>query len=638
VRVDCTGCHDDTGKKHAFHPRLAAKDVPAGKDTSCAGCHGTHAIAPVKAPSFPFADGAQLQACGQCHTTARDHFVASAHGKALATKEQNAPDCLTCHRAPLVPAGAAKPTLEQKLAQAKQCESCHVGKPNVAGQALRGTMFVTSFDQSVHGAALQRGDATAPNCVDCHGAHEMNRAMAANARLNKLHVAETCAQCHATTAREFNASVHAVALHKGNVDSATCTDCHGEHDIRARKDPTSPVHANNVAQQVCANCHASLKLTKKYGIASNTFQTFEDSYHGLAVRGGSVEVVNCASCHSSHGIKSQADPTSTINKENLAKTCGQCHPGANTRFAVGKVHVSPEAAQGRDGNDPILYIIASLYVAMIIVVVGGMFAHNLLDFVKKIRRKLAIQKGLLEEEHVAHRLYLRMTAHERVQHGILVLSFVMLVVTGFMLRYPEAWWVVGIRNLSNRVFEWRGWSHRIAGVVMLIGGAWHIGYLAFTKPGRSLFRDLLPKWRDVTDPWGVLKYNLGLSPTKPAFGRFSYIEKAEYWALVWGTLLMGATGAILWFENASMGLFTKLGFDIARTVHFYEAILATLAIIVWHFYFVIFNPDIYPMNLAWLTGRMSEAEMLEEHPAELARLKAEETKNRAADTGPNPKP
>jgi cytochrome b subunit of formate dehydrogenase len=213
-----------------------------------------------------------------------------------------------------------------------------------------------------------------------------------------------------------------------------------------------------------------------------------------------------------------------------------------------------------------------------------------------------------------------------VQHGLLVLSFVLLVVTGFMLRYPEAWWVVAIRNLSVRAFEWRGWIHRISGVVMLAGGAWHIGYLAFTKPGRSLLRDLLPRWRDFTDPIGVMKYNLGLSKTKPAFGRFCYIEKAEYWALVWGTLLMGVTGAILWFENTSMGLFTKLGFDISRTIHFYEAILATLAIVVWHFYFVIFNPDVYPMNLAWLTGRMSEKEMLEEHPAELERLKNIEQK------------
>jgi hypothetical protein len=88
--------------------------------------------------------------------------------------------------------------------------------------------------------------------------------------------------------------------------------------------------------------------------------------------------------------------------------------------------------------------------------------------------------------------------------------------------------------------------------------------------------------------------------------------------MMWGTFLMGVTGAILWFDNTSIGLLTKLGFDISRTIHFYEAVLATLAIIVWHFYFVIFNPDVYPMNLAWLTGRMSEREMIEEHPLELA--------------------
>jgi hypothetical protein len=165
-------------------------------------------------------------------------------------------------------------------------------------------------------------------------------------------------------------------------------------------------------------------------------------------------------------------------------------------------------------------------------------------------------------------------------------------------------------------------GYRGAGVVLLASGAWHMGYLFLTKNGRALLRDLLPRKRDFIDPIAVLKYNLGLSPTKPAFPRFSYIEKMEYWAMMWGSVLMGVTGVLLWFDNSTIGLFTKLGFDISRTVHFYEAVLATLSIVEWHFYFVIFNPDIYPMNLAWLTGRMSEKEMLEEHPVELARLKA----------------
>jgi cytochrome b subunit of formate dehydrogenase len=624
VSVDCISCHEDTGKKHLFHPRLMLAEIPRADDTSCTTCHGTHAVAAVKSAASPFASALQPQACGKCHEQARDLFTTSAHGHGLAAGQPNAPDCLTCHKKDVVPLAGAKPTLEQKMTQTAQCESCHVGKDTVVGQALRGRKFVLSFEQSVHGAGLTAGNSEAANCVDCHGAHEMNRAMLSGARMHKLNVADTCARCHEGIAADFNDSVHAAALRKGNVESAVCTDCHGEHEIRKHTDPLSPVHKKNVAQQVCADCHASLKLTRKYGIASHTFQTFADSYHGLAVRGGSVSVVNCASCHTSHAIKSQQDPASSVHKANLVQTCGQCHPGANTRFTVGKVHISPSAGTGVDGNHPILFFIANIYVLLIVGVVGGMFLHNLLDFVKKIRRKLAIQKGLIEDEHVAHRLYLRMTVNERLQHGVLVISFVLLVVTGFMLRYPEAWWVVAIRNVSSDAFEWRSLIHRIAGVVMVAGGFWHMWYLAFTTRGRELFFALLPKWRDVTDPWHVLKYNVGLVPVKPRFGRFSYIEKAEYWALVWGTVLMGVTGFVLWFENTSMGLFTKLGYDISRTIHFYEAILATLAIIVWHFYFVIFNPDVYPMNLAWLTGRMSEKEMLEEHPLELERLKAGE--------------
>ncbi|MFT3869120.1 MAG: cytochrome c3 family protein [Nibricoccus sp.] len=638
--VSCASCHEekDIAKKHAFHADFAGKTSPKAANLTCVTCHGTHETVKLRSPLAPFAPKQQVESCGKCHDSALKQFTASAHGKALASAVPDAPLCLTCHNKP-VTNGHEPATVQLKIAQAQLCESCHVQKTAVADQTLRGTGFVSSFDKSVHGAALQKGKAEAANCVDCHGAHEMNRAIAIGSKINKQNQPETCAKCHEKTAAQYADSVHAVALKKGNLDSPVCTDCHGEHEIKAHTDPGAPIHERNVAQQVCASCHASLKLTQKYGLSSKSFQTFADSYHGLAARGGAVEVVNCASCHDTHAIKSHLDPTSTVHKSNLVQTCGQCHPGANTRFTVGSVHVSTDAASSSgstDKNSAIIQLVANIYVWMIVVVVGGMFIHNALDLFKKIRRKLAIQKGLIEEEHVEHRLYLRMTVHERLQHAVLVISFVLLVVTGFMLRYPEAWWVVAIRNLSAGAFEWRSLIHRIAGVVMLAAGVWHVSYLLFTKPGRSLLWDLLPRWRDFSDPIKVMKYNLGLASSKPDFPRFSYIEKAEYWALVWGTLLMGVTGAILWFDNTSMGLFTKLGFDISRVIHFYEAILATLAIIVWHFYFVLFNPDIYPMNLAWLTGRMSEREMLEEHPLELKRLKEEEAKKAAQEKTPPP--
>ncbi len=620
--VQCASCHkaDDVAAKHAFHPRLALAPVPEGKDTSCTACHGTHETLGVKHADFPFTPVRQVATCGACHEQETADYRNSAHVFRATAGERVTPDCLECHQENVTSANPNLPASSLKIAQAKLCESCHVGNAEVAGKTQLGAKFVSSFDQSVHGAALAGGNADAASCVDCHGAHAMNKAAVSDAKVSRLHLTETCAKCHAQQADDYTSSVHATALAKGNRDSADCTSCHGEHDIRKHTDPTARVHKSNLAQQVCAECHASVRLSERYGLSSETFNTFSDSYHGLAVRGGAVEVVNCASCHGDHAIKSQFDPTSTVHKDNLYKTCGECHPGANTRFAMGQVHASEKDRAA----SPWLYWISNIYVVLIVVVVGGMAVHNLLDFLKKTRRKLAIQKGEIVEEHVAHRLYLRMTLHERLQHGVLVVSFVLLVVTGFMLRYPEAWWVVGIRQLSDSAFELRSLVHRIAGVVMVLSGVWHLWYLAFTANGRKLFKDLLPQWRDVTDPWHVLKYNLGLSATKPAFDRFCYIEKAEYWAMAWGTILMALTGAILWFDNTSMGYITKLGFDIARIVHFYEAILATLAIIVWHFYFVIFNPEVYPMNLAWLTGRMSEQEMLEEHPLQLAEIKAAE--------------
>ncbi len=200
------------------------------------------------------------------------------------------------------------------------------------------------------------------------------------------------------------------------------------------------------------------------------------------------------------------------------------------------------------------------------------------------------------------------------------MSFFTLVLTGFALKYPDAWWVAPVREISPGVFDLRGILHRIAGVVMVLASLYHIYYLLAVPRGKQLLRDLLPVRSDLSDAIGVMKYNLGLSPVRPQLGRFSYVEKSEYWALVWGTIVMAVTGAILWFDNTFLNLLTKLWWDVARTVHYYEAWLATLSIIVWHFYFVIFNPDTYPINLAFWKGTLTEEEMHEEHPAELQRI------------------
>jgi cytochrome b subunit of formate dehydrogenase len=409
---------------------------------------------------------------------------------------------------------------------------------------------------------------------------------------------------------------------KGNGDAPSCTNCHGEHNILNIKDPNSPVAFQNVSRQVCSPCHESMKLSEKYGLAGNRYKTFSQSYHGLALSGGSASVANCGSCHGVHNIKPSSDPTSMINKNNLVKTCGKCHPGANETFTQGNIHVTLEKA-----DEPILYWISTTYIILLFSVLSGMFLHNLLDLIKKSKIRKLKQLGKIAEEDHGHSLYLRMTVSERIQHATMAISFMILVVTGFMLRYPDSWWVSHIRDLSSHVVEYRSWIHRIAAVAMILVSFYHIYYISFTKRGRELVKDLFPKLSDFTDAIGVAKYNLGISKDKPKLDRFSYVEKAEYWALVWGTIVMSLTGLLMWIYIDYIGVFSKIDWDIARTIHYYEAWLAFLSIVIWHFYFVIFNPDIYPMSLAWLKGTITEEEMAEEHPLELKRIKEKENLN-----------
>lgn len=620
--VDCAGCHDGMAPKHPFHPQMAKHP----EQVTCQECHGGHDIVGTKTDGFKFKGPGQVAACGGCHESMRDEFVSSDHGHAWKQGVKEAPDCVTCHSVALTTAPDGAPKNQRKVNQDKLCLSCHLDDPAVRARVAPSAGFIASYRNSVHGRALAGGDDKAPACSDCHGSHAIKNGQDSTSQSSKGHIQDACAECHADIAKQFQGSAHGVALAKGAEDAPTCTTCHGEHNIKKHDDPTSPVAAGNVSREVCAPCHQSVQLTAKYGIESDRFSTFEASFHGLAMRGGVVEVANCASCHGAHDIRPSSDPRSRIHPANLVATCGKCHPGANENFAKGPMHVA-----GRRASEPIVYWIATLYLILICVVIGGMLGHNLLDFLRKARRRYRIRRGDEVEEPVTpHRLYLRMTRGERLQHMGLLVSFCTLVLTGFLLRYPDASWAETLKGLSPGLFGWRSTIHRVAAVILVLTSVYHIGYCVLTARGRQFIRDLWPRRKDLGDAIGVLKYNLGLRTDKPKLDRFSYIEKAEYWALVWGTVVMTVTGVFMWFENTFMGILTKLGYDISRTVHFYEAWLATLAIVVWHFYFVLFNPDSYPMNLSWLTGKLTEREMLEEHPLELERIKEHEEREAQA--------
>ena len=626
--VSCLGCHDGERFENYTRSVHGATEAGGSPAASCSDCHSKHTIQRISDKQSSERKRFAERVCAQCHGDVAARYMDSDHGRALAAGTKGAPSCIDCHGEHEVVSPLSEGAMTSRAREAAMCLSCHLDDPEVRGRVGPSAGFISSYENSVHSQAVKQGNEAAATCTDCHGAHEMKKGSNPTSKVAKRNIASTCGQCHGDIKTEFDESIHGQAIVAGINESATCTDCHGEHDILSPTNPRSPVAPTNVSAQVCSPCHASVKLTQKYGLASDRFQSFEDSYHGLASRAGSVEVANCASCHGVHDIKPSTDPTSRVNKKNLVKTCGTCHPGANENFAKGSVHV---IAIG--GQDELLYFVASAYIILIVVVIGGMFVHNIFDFVKKSKRQLMNRRGLVPRHNVGHRLYLRMSLSERIQHGTLLVSFTILVITGFMLRFPEAWWVVWLEGLSSVVFELRGIVHRIAGVVLIHSGLYHIYYVFFVPRGKQLLRDLLPVRQDIADLGNVFRYNLGLSADKPKFGRFSYIEKSEYWAVIWGTVVMALTGVILWFDNTFLGLLTKLGWDVARTIHYYEAWLATLAIIVWHFYFVMFNPDVYPMNVAWWKGTLTEAEMDEEHPLELTEMKRRELAAESGQTG-----
>ena len=194
-----------------------------------------------------------------------------------------------------------------------------------------------------------------------------------------------------------------------------------------------------------------------------------------------------------------------------------------------------------------------------------------------------------------------MLPFERVQHAVLAISFLTLVWTGFALKYPDQWWARPLL-LMEGTYSMRSLIHRIAAGVFMAVTLTHLVSLIVSRKLREHWKEMLPTTNDPREALSNFAYNLGLGSEPPGRSSHSYVEKAEYWAVVWGAVVMVATGLLLWANNLALRLLPKSWLDVATSVHFYEAVLATLAIVVWHFYSVIFDPDVYPLNTAFLTG------------------------------------
>jgi formate dehydrogenase gamma subunit len=445
---------------------------------------------------------------------------------------------------------------------------------------------------------LQQGKQGAPGCADCHGKHDILPPTVIDSPLHWSKLGQTCGECHPEAAAQVKASVHGRAVARGVREAATCTDCHSEHRIETLKGSA----ALKVSGDVCGKCHASERINSKFRLPANRVKTFYESYHGLAVQSGYARAANCSSCHGYHEILPSTDPRSSIHPRHLPETCGKCHPGATAKFVEGKIHVDLD--EPSDLAARINFWVRRIYLALIFGLVGAMLIHNALAWLRKL---LALRQA-------AGPLVERMDRHQRWQHGLLLLSFVVLAVSGFALKFPESRlaWLFGADE------EIRRWVHRVAGIVLLGVGLWHLLYLAASPKGRQLWRDLLWRAGDLRAMAAATWHWVTGRGTEPKAGRFGYVEKIEYWAVIWGSVIMGVTGLVIWFKMEVTHWLPRWVIEVATTIHYYEAILACLAIVVWHFYHVIFDPDVYPMNLAWWDGRVPKRWLEQHHPQDPA--------------------
>jgi len=577
-RVQCAACHAEPAADlpHSVHAALGAD--------ACRSCHGDLHELSSETKVAP-------EKCAACHEQQVTELRGSAHGKAQKAGDPDAPGCANCHGPAhriVASRAAASPVARKNLPDT--CSVCHGNKAFLSRHHIPLAHPVESYRLSVHAQAVAAGK-NAATCSDCHGSHGIAVGREARSPINHWNLAETCGRCHAAIAKKYLEGVHGQAMLSGVRDAPVCTDCHGEHGILAPSDAGSRVNAARVSMDTCARCHSDERLAERYNLPIDRVPSYADSFHGLSISQGSQTVANCSSCHGVHDIFRSSDPRSMVHPANLAKTCGHCHNGAGERFAIGAVHVRTASGPAH----PVVRWIRWIYWLLIPFTLLFMVAHNALDLLSKLVRP----RPRPESPQQA----VRMNFHFRLAHWGVMLSFPTLVFTGFALKYPAKWWAQPLLLWESHI-AFRGTMHRLAAVVLLAATIYHAVHLAVNKRDRIILRALLPRWRDFTDLLGVVRYNLGFSREAPQFAKFSYAEKIEYWAFLWGTAVMALSGFLLWFNNFTLHFFPKWVTDAATAIHFYEALLATFSILLWHFYLVIFDPLVYPMDLAWLNGRV----------------------------------
>jgi len=591
----CFGCHDDAEAEDDNGGSIAVLasqyGASAHRRLDCVACH-TNALTTKRHPRNEYGP-VTFDACMGCHEDEIKPFSESVHAR---VRGNDPASCQGCHgelhytlrsRDPNAPMSA--------LNQLQNCGQCHKD-------------MMEGYLGSEHAhALLVSGLNIAPACSDCHGDHDIRRHADPESASSHENSPKTCGHCHEGILKVWTESTHG-QLWKEDRDGPVCTSCHQAHAV---EDPTTVASRADFPHE-CSNCH------------QHPFEAFHDSFHGKAAHVGREQAAICSDCHTPHHNLPASDPGSSVHPDNLAATCGSsnCHAGkVNASFLTFDAHADPTDRE----RNPYLYWVWVFMTSLLICVFAFFGIHDLLWLQRALVGKF---RGEYATSHSSAGPYVRRFTHKQILvHITIVLSFLLLAITGLPLKFADADWAMGLMDLLGGQ-DTAAWLHRVGAIVTFGYFAVHLLSVftdMFINKKRGFlwgWRSMVPQPKDIADLWGNLKYFLYVGK-RPSFDHWTYWEKFDYLAVFWGVAIIGFSGLMLWFPDFFTQFLPGWTLNAAYIVHSDEALLATGFIFLFHFFHTHLRPESFPMDPVIFTGSMPLEKFKEERPLEYERLVAE---------------
>ncbi len=612
---DCLKCHgdknlgsDSSGEFRSLYVDEEAYLASTHGNTACAQCHTE--VSPLSEERGCETIKSKVD-CAICHASEVQEFKHSVHGTLLAEGDPDAPSCLDCHdkHATLSRTFPSSPTFARNVPDL--CAKCHRegAKAAIRIDELNGKAMniVESYTDSIHGKGLlQSGLLVTPTCADCHGAHSEKPPEDPESSVNSANVAGTCGKCHFGIEEVFKTSIHWPRVGDSEKDLPTCERCHTSHKISR----TDLADFRLRMMNQCGQCH------------EQEAKTFFDTFHGKVSRLGASRVAKCHDCHGTHNILPPTDPASTLSRDNVVSTCAKCHPGAHRRFAGYLTHSTHHDVK----KYPWIYWSFWGMTALLVGTLTFFVFHTVAWLIRLwiSREEWRVHKAAVAAP--ATKLYKRFSSTQRVLHITMMISFFTLALTGMTLKFSYAVWAQWI-SWALGGFETMGVLHRLGGITLFIVIAVHLrDVFRFKRESRQTLwqiitgpNSILFNRRDILEFRDSIKWFFGLGD-RPRYGRYTYWEKFDYFAVFWGVIVIGATGWILWFPEFFTYFLPGKAVNVATIIHSDEALLAVGFIFTIHFFNTHFRPDKFPIDPVIFTGRVALDEFQYDKPREYEEL------------------